>query len=146
MNLLNQVLLVVHFMWAVWMVTGVVLSVLGLRFQRFLRFRVMRTAHLAGLLATATVPLWNRGICPLTEWEWLVGGDPAGDRSSFVIRLLHNLLYLDVSPTVLTVLTALGAAITLGVYVWYPPWKYPRRNPESSADGCDAMTDRPAGL
>lgn len=135
MNLLNQVLLVVHLLWAAWMVTGVVLSVLGLRFRRLLRFGVMRTAHLAGLLATATVPLWNRGICPLTEWEWLVGGDPAVDRSSFVIRLLSSILYLDVSPTVLTVLTALGAVLTFVVYVWYPPWKCPRRSWERPADG-----------
>ena len=131
MNHSNPILLVVHFLWAVWMVAGVVLAVLGFRFRVFWRFRVLRTAHLIGLLATATVPLWNQGICPLTEWEWQ-GEAAAGaaNGESFIIRLLHDILYLDVSPTVLSVTIARGAVVTLGIYVWHPPWRsVPGRRP-----------------
>lgn len=107
---------------------------LGFRFRVLWRFRIWRTAHLIGLLATATVPLWNRGICPLTEWEWRQEAAARGfwGGESFIVGLLHDLLYLDVSPMVLSVATALGAAVTLWIYLSHPPWKIPVRRRASS--------------
>jgi Zn-dependent protease len=83
--------------------------------------RVFRWAHLVGIVITATVPLWNRGICPLTIWEGRLSDSPAPAEGSFIIRLLYDVLYLDVSPTVLSLVSAAGAMIAVWVFVFHPP-------------------------
>lgn len=120
-----QVLLVAHFLWAGWMVAGFLFSLAGFKCRWFWRLRFFRTAHLIGLVVTASVPLWNKGICPLTEWEWESRGGTLGEGadSSFILRFMHDVLYLDVSPAVLSITTALAAALTLWIYIAHPPWE-----------------------
>jgi hypothetical protein len=128
MNLTStDVVLIVHFIWAGWMVLGVVLAIAGFRWPGLWRWRVFRIAHLAGLLVTATVPLWGKGICPLTRWEWQLrnaesgqGAVPAAE--SLLERAIKELLYLDVDPLVLSLVIAAGAFVTVLIFVFRPPW------------------------
>ena len=66
---LADLLLVIHFVWAVWMVGGIALAFLGFWKRRFWRWKVFRITHLIALAGTATVPLWYGNLCPLTIWE-----------------------------------------------------------------------------
>jgi len=80
-----------------------------------------------GLLGTATVPIWAKGICPLTAWEWdlrVAAASVSPARAEpFLIHWMRDILFLDVSPIVLSVVTALGAAATLTIFILHPPRK-----------------------
>lgn len=114
--------LTVHVAWATWMITGVILAVAGLHWRRLLRWRVFRSAHLVGLMLTATVPIWAGGICPLTKLEDALR-NAGGTGSPFMVRLMAETLYLNVDPVVLSAVTGLGALVTLVIFVAHPPWK-----------------------
>ena len=125
---LTEAVLVVHFLWAVWMILGVVLAVAGYRWHRLWRWRVFRITHLLGLLGTATVPVWGAGLCPLTSLEWRLrtGGHEAeaiASQESFVIRILEDVLYLEVDPLILSLVTAAGAIVTVVICILHPPWR-----------------------
>jgi hypothetical protein len=123
-----QVVLVIHFVWAVWMVSGVLVALAGFIWRRVWGWRVFRTLHMIGLAGTATVPLWAQsGICPLTILEWRLeqnGSGTADAPRSFIINLLSDILYLDISPITLSIVTALAALITIVMFVARPPWRF----------------------
>ncbi len=81
---------------------------------------LFRTAHLIGIVGTATTPVWNYGICPLTEWEAKTRHETL---EPFLVRLSEAILYWDVSPLPLTLMSAVAALLTIVVYVWHPPWR-----------------------
>ncbi len=117
---MRLIILTLHVLWVLWMVIGTAIAVLGYRFHRLWRMPVLRTTHLVAVIATATVPLWNRGICPLTAWEADVSGRPA---VSLLARIFESILYWDVPTAVLSVISAAAAILTLAVYVLHPPWR-----------------------
>lgn len=116
---MKTLLLIVHLLWVLWMVSGVLVAALGFRYPRLWRLRLFRTAHLVAILATATVPIWNEGVCPITEWESAAAGDPAG--RPFLTRLVSWFVYWDVSPIFLAALTGAAALFSVVVYFRHPP-------------------------
>ena len=124
-----DVILVVHFLWAAWMIFGFLLALLGFRWNRLWGWRTFRWAHILGLAATATTPFWASGICPLTEWEWQLrpaSSQQAMDNGneSFIIQWISDTLFLDVEPIILSLVTGAVALITLIIFILRPPWKY----------------------
>jgi hypothetical protein len=125
-GLLADAILVTHFAWAAWMVSGFVLAVLGFKWIRLWRWRVFRISHLIGLAATATTPFWAGGICPMTEWEWYLGtAERSGSApsESFIIHWINEILYLDVDPLTLSLVTGAVALTTLIIFILRPPWR-----------------------
>lgn len=123
---LIDAILIVHFIWAGWMILGVVLAIAGFRWPRLWRWKVFRIAHLAGLCGTATVPLWGGGICPMTRWEWdlRTAGTANGPvTESFLVGMIREILYVDVDPLILSLVTAAGALVTVLIFVFRPPWR-----------------------
>jgi hypothetical protein len=123
----------VHFAWAVWMVVGIALSFAGFFYPRVWDWRAFRIAHLVGILFTASTPLWGEGFCPLTEWEWQLRqalGTAQDQPRSFILRLLHDLLYWDVDPLVLSLVTGAAALATVVIFILRPPWgrRFPYRS------------------
>lgn len=115
---METVVLALHASWILWMVAGVVMAILGFWRARLWDMLVFRTGHLLGIIATATVPIWNDGRCPITEWESASSGralDP------FLVRALEALVYWDVSPMVLSLATAGAAILTVAMYFRHPP-------------------------
>ncbi len=124
----TDVVLVVHFLWLLWMISGVLVAVAGFVWRRVWGWHVFRTLHVIGLLGTASVPLWaERGLCPLTLLEWELADGGSGAAESFIIRMMSDILYVDISPTTLSIATAFAALITIVVYVARSPWRYRRR-------------------
>jgi len=117
---MGDLVLAVHFAWTAWMISGVILALAGFVWPRVWRWRVFRILHLAGIAATATVPMWAGGVCPLTRWEADALGNSAAPEP-FLIPWMRRALYWDVSPVVLSLLVAVGAAITLAVFIAHPP-------------------------
>ena len=145
-----DLLLAIHFLWALWMVTGVVLALAGFRWPRLWSWRAFRLAHLIGLLGTASVPIWAKGICPLTNWEWGLRCGASSGRFTVpepcLRHWMRQILFLDVSPLVLSIITALGAAVTLAVFVWHPPRRSTRAAPRGEGDHEKSGRTAAAGL
>lgn len=117
-------ILAIHFVWALWMIAGVMLAIAGFRWPRLWTWRAFRIAHLLALLGTATVPIWSAGVCPLTTWEWKLraaGESASAAAEPFLRHWLREMLFLDVAPELLSIIAALGAVVTLGVFIWHPP-------------------------
>lgn len=118
--LMRTLVLALHVAWLLWMIGGVVLAALGYRYARLWAMSVFRTMHLLGIVATATVPLWNDGICPLTRLE----GDAVGGHvEPLLTRILEAIVYWDVSPIYLSLLTAAAGFVTVFIYFRHPPWR-----------------------
>ncbi len=122
---LSDIVVVLHLIWAAFMIGGVGLAVVGIFRPAWRRFKKLRTLHLAGILLTASVPLWG-GICPLTRWEDALraGSSPSASRS-FLADLAHRLLYIDVPIWAITLVTTIVAVLSIVLYFKYPPWRQP---------------------
>lgn len=114
----QTILLLIHVLWILWMFSGVAIAILGFWRPRLWNMPVFRTAHLIGIVATATVPIWNDGRCPITDWE---GASRGRELEPFLVRALESTVYWDVSPIVLSLATAGAALLTLAIYFRHPP-------------------------
>lgn len=119
--------LIVHMLWTAWMALGVILAIAAYWKPGLWRMPVFRTTHLIGLLATASVPIWSGGVCPVTNWEWAADHHDLGAPEPFLVRLIRGVLYLDVPPWVLSIVTAVCALFCVVVYFKHPPWQRPSR-------------------
>lgn len=109
--MLADLLLVVHFSLAGFIVLGLILVWAGaLAGWRWIRNPWFRYSHLAAIAMVAAEALLG-AACPLTVWEDLLrGGVRPG---SFVGRWVYRVLYYDAPEWVFAALYALWAAATL---------------------------------
>jgi len=121
---LSDILVVLHFLWAAFMVGGFVLAIVGIFRPACRRWFKLRTIHLIGIVFTASVPLWA-GLCPLTIWEDTLRGGVGASTAprSFLADYAHRLLYINVPVWVITLVTTLVALTSVILYIIYPPWK-----------------------
>lgn len=129
-------LMVIHFLWVLFMVWGIVRTIDAavavmvcrhppLRARRFLERWLFRTVHLAGILFTGILAILGK-YCPLTIWEYQLrrGGRPfAEPPESFLLVWVERLLYPEVPPVLLEVISAAAAVFTLMMYAVRPPTK-----------------------
>jgi hypothetical protein len=119
--LLAEVLLVVHFLIAAFIVAGLVVvwlgAPLGWRWVRNPWFRYLHLGAIAFVAAEALLGI----ACPLTVWEDLLRGGVRPE--SFVARWVHRLLYYRAPEWVFTAGYALWTLATL-LTLWLVP---PRR-------------------
>lgn len=121
---LYDILVVLHLLWATFMIGGFVLAVVGIFQPACRRLVKLRTAHVIGIVLTASVPLWS-GICPLTDWENALrtGAGLSTIPRSFLAHYANRILYINVAGWLITLLTSLVAVVSLILYFVYPPWK-----------------------
>jgi hypothetical protein len=120
-----NVLVIVHLMWVVFMVVGIIATVIGVFWRPVFRIRGWRWVHLIGLLFSATLGIVGRP-CPFTTWEYALrrtSGAQISAEESFVIRLANRLIFPELEPVTLSVLTVLAAALVVGVFILRPSWK-----------------------
>lgn len=110
--------LAIHAVWVLWMISGVFLAILGYWKKQLWQLTIFRSGHLVGIVATATVPIWNDGKCPITQWESAASGHEV---QPFLIRALEALVYWDTSPWLLALLTAGSALLTAAIFFRHPP-------------------------
>lgn len=127
-KVLANLILIVHFSWALWMLAGIILAFWGFYRPRVWEWKKFRITHLIALAGTATTPLWAEGICPLTTWEWKLRTaagytGSSGPPESFIIHWLRELLFWDVDPTALALVTGSLALATVVIFFLRPPWR-----------------------
>lgn len=124
-TLLADIILVLHFAIAAFIVGGLVLTYLGAalgwQWIRDIRFRL---AHLAGITFVAAEAVLGI-VCPLTLWEDALRYG-SGDRS-FVARWVSRLLYYDLPEWGFTAAYVAAAFATAVAWWLVPPRGRPRR-------------------
>ena len=124
-NFAADALVVVHLLWVCFMVLGIIATAVGVFWRRVLRIRGWRWVHLIGVLFSATLGVIGRP-CPLTTWEYALrraSGAEIGAEESFVIRVANRMIFPDLEPATLSILTVAAAALVVGVFIWKPPHK-----------------------
>ena len=104
LNLAADLILVTHFLFAVFLVLGLLLIYIG-HFARWawVRNPWFRILHLTGI-GIVVLQSWLGVICPLTTWEMALR-EKAGAATysgSFIQHWLHYLLYFDAPDWVFT--------------------------------------------
>jgi len=117
--LLADVLLVLHFAVAAFIVGGLILTWTGAALRwAWVRNPWFRYLHLAAIVFVAAEALLGIA-CPLTVWEDLLRGDL--EPESFVGRWTYRLLYYQAPEWVFTLAYAAWAAATLATLALVPP-------------------------
>ena len=122
-GLLADAVLVLHFLFALFIVAGLVAVFAGkLMDWHWVRNRRFRIAHLAAI-AVVVLQSWFGMICPVTTLEmWLrqrAGG--ATYEGAFIGHWVGELLYYDLPAWVFIVIYTLFAALVAASWVWVPP-------------------------
>jgi hypothetical protein len=117
-GLLADAVVVVHLSIVLYAMLGAVVAlcgwIAGLGWARNLWFRV---SHLAIVLFVAVQAAFD-GICPLTTWEDELRTRAEG---SFIGRLAHDILFVDVPQATLNVVYIAFAVLVVATWIGCPP-------------------------
>jgi hypothetical protein len=118
-----DILLIIHVLFVVFVVVGLLLIFIGKVQQwQWVRWPWLRVAHLVGI-GIVVVQSWLGVICPLTIWEMMLR-EKAGEAvyvGSFISHWLSTLLYYQAPDWVFVVVyTAFGAVVVFS-WVWVRP-------------------------
>ncbi len=117
-GLLADAILVIHFLFVVFVVLGLMLILLGLMAGwSWVHNRKFRIAHLAAI-GIVVLQAWLGQLCPLTVWEndlRRLAGQSAYEET-FVEHWLHEVLFYQAEPWVFAMIyTGFGVLVVL---VW----------------------------
>ena len=130
--LLADLIVTIHLGYVMFVVFGLLVILLGgmLRW-RFVRNFWFRIVHLTMILIVVSEALL--GIeCPLTAWEYelrITAGQYDASGSSFVARLIHQVMFFEFPPIVFTIAYCLFGLAVLASWLLIPPvmpWKRKR--------------------
>jgi hypothetical protein len=126
--LLADAIAVLHFAIVAFVVLGMAAILAGVAWRwKWVRNFWFRAIHLATIGAVVAESLCGIA-CPLTNWEDRLreAGGGTIEPGSFVGRLVHSLLFVDLSPAVLCVCYVVFGVAVLLVFVVAPP-RWPRK-------------------
>ena len=123
--LLADAILLVHFLFVLFVVSGLLLTWIGAwRGWRWIRSFKFRLAHLAAIVVVAGEALLGV-TCPLTEWEDALRSTGATSSlavdHSFIARWLHRLMFFSAPEWVFTVLYIVFALAVAATFWLIPP-------------------------
>jgi hypothetical protein len=137
-GILADVLVAIHFAIVAFVVLGLLAILVGVAFRRsWARNFWFRLVHLIAIGFIAAEGFLGMD-CPLTIWERQLRDaahqEFSGD--SFMARLIHNILFFDVDPTILNRCHIAFGALVLATFVFAPP-RWPRRRKQESTKAQD---------
>ncbi len=121
-----DVLLIIHTGFAVFVVLGLFVVLLGgLLSWSWVRNPWFRLAHLAGI-TIVVLQSWAGVICPLTTWEMALREQAGGAvyAGSFIAHWLESLLYYRAPEWVFVVVYTLFGALVVVSWLWVPPRRF----------------------
>jgi polyferredoxin len=119
-TLLADVIVVIHAIVAAFITLGFVLIPLGAWLGwEFVRWRLLRLAHLIGILFVAGETVLGVA-CPLTIWEAVLRRESPNE-AGFVAGWARSALYYDAPLWVFGLIYALAAAFAVYLWRWVPP-------------------------
>lgn len=127
--LLADAVAVLHFAFVAFIVGGLAAILAGVVLRwSWVRNFWFRAIHLAMIAIVVEESLLGVG-CPLTDWEdnLRLAGGAAVEPNSFIGRLIHSLLFVNVPPSVLCICYVVFGAVVLLIFCLAPP-RWPRRH------------------
>ncbi len=109
-RILADLVVLIHFLWILFLIFG---SYWGAR------SRPVKICHISGLAFAVVIQIFD-WYCPLTYLEtWLrAQEDPLQTyRGSFIITYLEKIVYIELSPAAVTILTILLCIFTTWIYL-----------------------------
>lgn len=128
---LADAVLVVHVLFVLFVVLGLVLIVVGAaRGWRWVRGRRFRVLHLAAIGIVA-VQAWVGAVCPLTTLEAMARrqAGASGYEAGFIAHWLHALLYWQAPPWVFVAAYTAFGLLVAGCWFAVPPGPRGQRAP-----------------
>jgi hypothetical protein len=120
---LADLVVAVHFTYVAFVVVGMAAILIGFALRwSWVRNFWFRAIHLL-LIGIVVVESIFGVVCPLTTWENRLrdaGGEVTED-GSFIGRWVHDLLFIDASPWVLTTCYILFGLAVLATFIFAPP-------------------------
>lgn len=127
-KILADAIVVTHFLWILFMLSGFVLTLTGFFWKGFFDRWLFRTLHLLGIAYVSLLAIMGK-YCPLTLWENTLRAryDPALTYpGSFMIHYAEKLVYPDINPLVIRIPTTFIAVVTIVAFIIKPPTKIGR--------------------
>ncbi|MCI0532402.1 MAG: DUF2784 domain-containing protein [candidate division Zixibacteria bacterium] len=128
---LANLLAVTHFLWILFMLSGILVNLWGLlRNQKLLNWFWFRTLHMWGFLIVGAFSLLNI-LCPITTVENLLRSlDSAGSANSgsFISHYVNRFIYPELSPVLIKAATLVLAGFTIFLYLIRPPRRIQTEN------------------
>jgi Protein of Unknown function (DUF2784) len=127
-SILADVVVAIHLALIAFIVIGMAAILLGIACKwRWVRNFWFRIIHLA-MIATVVEKTILGVSCPLTDWEdqFREKAGEAVQGGTFIGRILHRMLFWQVSPEVLTIAYYLFGLAVLLIFIFAPPrrpWK-----------------------
>jgi hypothetical protein len=132
-----NVILVLHFTFATFVVFGLALIWLGKALRwGWVRNPWFRIAHLAAI-GIVILESWFGMICPLTEWEMELR-ERAGEAAyagSFIAHWLDKILYYQAPMWVFALCYTLFGAMVIASWFWVRPRRFARRGKSAQQEG-----------
>ncbi len=120
---LADAIVVLHFAYVAFVVGGLAAILAGIALRRpWVRNFWFRALHLL-MIAVVVAESLCGVLCPLTEWEDRLreAGGASTEPGSFIGRWIHALLFVDVTPAVLSVCYAVFGLAVLATFLLAPP-------------------------
>jgi hypothetical protein len=123
-SLLANFIVIFHFGYVIFVVLGLPVILAGAVLQwRFIRNFWFRVIHLAMILIVVFEAIFGI-FCPLTVWEYelrVAAGQEGAADTSFVARLIHQLIFFEFPPIVFTIGYCLFGIAVLISWRLFPP-------------------------
>jgi hypothetical protein len=108
--ILSDIVVLIHFLWILFLISGIFLG---------LRYKAARIVHISGLIFALIIQIFD-WYCPLTDIEvWLRSKYPStlSYTGSFIVHYVKKLVYLDISRSLILVLS-IFLLVFYGLLYW----------------------------
>ena len=109
-KILADITVLVHFLWIVFLFLGAIWG---------RKNRAVKTFHLAGLAFAFIIQIFD-WYCPLTHLEFWLRGKHNPNLTytgSFIIYYVEKIIYIEISPTIILMVTLLLGALNVWIYL-----------------------------
>ena len=124
-NVLADIIVVIHCIWILFMLIGLILTLCGFFWKGFFDRWLFRTLHLFGIVYVGLLATL-RHYCPLTILENILRSKYNPNLTypcSFMVHYIEKFVYPDLEPLILITLTGIVALFTVIVFILRPPKK-----------------------
>lgn len=123
-EVLADIIVVMHFAWILFILTGFILTITGFWWKKFFDKWLFRTIHLGCVLYLSILDIMGGKPCPLTIWENILRAkyDPnLTYPGSFIAHYIGKLVYPDINPSILLISYIFIYVFTIIIFIVKPP-------------------------